>query len=62
MSTQSVTRIEGLRNHGVPTLHVEPVPARLRQLRVVIQELEQDDVQVVTPRSERTFGQKKKDD
>ena len=35
---------------GVPVLHVEPIPARLRQLRVVIQELEQDDDEVVTPR------------
>ena len=41
-----------LRDHDVPTLHEEPIPARLRQLRVVIQELEQDDVQVVTPRTE----------
>ena len=31
---------------------IEPIPARLRQLRVVIQEIEQDDVQVVTPRPE----------
>ena len=30
----------------------EPIPARLRQLRVVIQELDKDDVQVVTPRPE----------
>ena len=40
----------GVRRHYVPVLHVEPVPARLRQLRVVVQELEQDDVEVVTPR------------
>ena len=31
-------------------LHVGPVPARLRQLRVVVQELEQDADKVVTPR------------
>ena len=41
-----------VRRHNVPVLHVEPIPARLRQLRVVIQELEQDDVQVVTSRRE----------
>ena len=50
-------------------LHVEPIRARLRQLRVVFQELEQDDDEVVTPRLEtqhrgheqkqkRKFGQK----
>ena len=33
-------------------LHVEPIRARLRQLRVVLQELEQDDDEVVTPRPE----------
>ena len=54
---------------GVPVLHVEPIRARLRKLRVVLQELEQDDVEVVTPRPEtqhcgheqkqkRKFGQK----
>ena len=37
---------------GVPVLHVEPICTRLRQLRVVVQELEQDDVEVVTPRLE----------
>ena len=51
----------GLRDDGVPVLHVQPVPARLqvepictrlRQLRVVVQELEQDDDKVVTPRPE----------
>ena len=53
----------------VPVLHVEPICTRLRQLRVVVQELEQDDVEVVTPRPEtqhcgheqrhkRKFGQK----
>ena len=36
----------------MPVLHVQPVPARLRQLRVVVQELEQDDVHVVTPHPE----------
>ena len=52
-----------------PVLHVEPICARLRQLRVVLQELEQDDDKVVTPRPEtqhrgheqkqkRKFGQK----
>ena len=39
-----------VRDDGVPVLHVEPIPARLRQLRVVVQELEQDDDEVVTPR------------
>ena len=50
-------------------LHVEPIRARLRQLRVVFQELERDDDEVVTPRPEtqhrgheqkqkRKFGQK----
>ena len=59
-----------VRDDGVPVLHVvEPIRARLRQLRVVLQELEQDDVEVVTPRPEtqhcghkqkqkRKFGQK----
>ena len=42
----------GLRDDGVPVLHVQPVPARLRQLRVVVQELEHDDHQAVTPRPE----------
>ena len=42
----------GLRDDGVPVLHVQPVRARLRQLRVVVQELEQDDDQAVTPRPE----------
>ena len=36
------TRLNVVRRHYVPVLHVEPVPARLRQLRVVVQELEQD--------------------
>ena len=36
----------------VPVLHVEPIRARLRQLRVVVQELEQDSNEVVTPRPE----------
>ena len=50
-------------------LQVEPIPARLRQLRVVVQEIEQDDDEVVTPRPDprhcgheqkqkRKFGQK----
>ena len=38
----------GLQDDGVPMLHVRPVPARLRQLRVVVHELEQDDDQAVT--------------
>ena len=42
----------GLWDDGVPALHVESIRARLRQLRVVLQELEQDDVEVVTPRPE----------
>ena len=46
------TRLNVVRRHYVPVLHVEPVPARLRQLRVVVQELEQDAVQAVTPRPE----------
>ena len=41
-----------VRDDGVPVLHVEPICARLRQLRVVVQELEQDDDEVVTPRPE----------
>ena len=36
----------------VPVLHVEPICTRLRKLRVVLQELEQDDDEVVTPRPE----------
>ena len=58
-----------VRDDGVPVLHVEPLDTRLRQLRVVLQELEQDDDEVVTPRPEtqhcghkqkqkRTLGQK----
>ena len=45
---------------GVPVLHVEPVCTSLRQHRVVLQELEQDDVEVVAPRAKqkRKFGQK----
>ena len=42
----------GVRHDGVPVLHVEPIRARLRQLRVVLQELEQDDDEVVNPRPE----------
>ena len=42
----------GLRDDNVPMLHAEPMDAQLRQLRVILQELEQDDVQVVAPRSE----------
>ena len=41
-----------VRDDGVPVLHVEPIGARLRQLRVVVQELEQDSDEVVTPRPE----------
>ena len=58
-----------VRDDGVPMLHEEPIRARLRQLRVVFQELEQDDDEVVIPRPEtqhrgheqkqkRKFGQK----
>ena len=58
-----------VRDDGVPVLHVEPICTRLRQLRVVLQELEKDDDEVVTPRPEtqhcgheqkqkRKFGQK----
>ena len=61
-----------VRDDGVPVLHVEPIRARLRQLRVVFQEL-QDDDEVVTPRPEtqhcgheqnkkRKFGQKGRPD
>ena len=39
-----------VRDDGVPVLQVEPIRSRLRQLRVVVQELEQDDDKVVTPR------------
>ena len=42
----------GLRHDRKPALHVEPIYARLRQFRIVIQELEQDDVEVVAPRPE----------
>ena len=42
----------GLRHDSVPALHVEPIHARLRQLRIVIQEFEQDDVEVVAQRPE----------
>ena len=38
--------------NGVPVLHVEPIRARPRQLRVVVQELKQDDDEVVAPHSE----------
>ena len=37
-----------VQDDGVPVLHVEPIRARLRQLRVVVQELEQDSDEVVT--------------
>ena len=37
---------------GVPVLQVEPIHARLRQLRVVVQELGQDSDEVVTPRGD----------
>ena len=43
------TRLNVVWRHYV---HVEPVPARLRQLRVVVQELEQDAVQAAPPRPE----------
>ena len=60
-----------VRDDGVPVLQVEPIRARLRQLRVVVQELEQDSDEVVTPRPEtqhcgheqkqkRKFGQKER--
>ena len=52
MSAQSVTRIARYGDDGVPVLHVEPIRARLRQLRVVVQELEQDSDEVVNPRQE----------
>ena len=39
-----------VRDDGVPVLQVEPIRARLRQLRVLVQELEQDSDEVVTPR------------
>ena len=42
----------GLRDDSVPVLHIEPIRARLRQLRVVVQELKQEDDEVVTPRPE----------
>ena len=37
-----------IRDDGVPVLHVEPIRARLRQLSVVLRELEQDSEKVVT--------------
>ena len=47
----------GVRHDSVPALHVEPIRARLRQLRVVVQELEQDDNEVVAPRPDpRHYG------
>ena len=61
----------GVRHDSAPELHGEPIRARLRQLRVVVQELGQDDDEVVTPRASsgspalwtrakqrRKFGQK----
>ena len=39
-----------VREDGVPVLHVERIRARLRQPRVVVQELEQNSDEVVTPR------------
>ena len=42
----------GLRDDSIPMMHVEPMDTRLRQLRVVLQELEQDDVEVVALRPE----------
>ena len=39
-----------VRDDGVPVLQVVPIRAKLRQLRVVVQELEQDDDEVVSPR------------
>ena len=58
-----------VRDDGVLVPLVEPICTRLRQLRVVVQELEQDDVEVVTPhpvtqhcgheqKQKRKFGQK----
>ena len=41
-----------VRDDGVPMLHVEPIRARLRQLRVVFQELQQDDDEVVSPETQ----------
>ena len=51
-SQRSVTARDAIRRDSVPVLHVEPISARLRQLRVVVQELEQDNDEVVTPRPE----------
>ena len=41
-----------VRHDSEPVLQVEPIRARLRQLRVVVQQLEQDDDKVITPRPE----------
>ena len=41
-----------VQDDGVRVLRVEPICTRLRKLRVVLQELEQDDVEVVTLRPE----------
>ena len=41
-----------VRDDGVPVLHGEPICTRLRQLRVVLQEFERDDLNVVAPRPE----------
>ena len=49
---------------GVPVLHVEPIPARMRQLRVVVQELEHRHPTPGSPalwtraKQKRKFGQK----
>ena len=46
------TLAHSCRDDGVPVLHAEPICTRLRKLHVVLQELEQDDDEVVTPRPE----------
>ena len=67
MSAQSDHSHCRVQDDGVPVLHVEPICIRLRQLRVVVQELEQDSNEVVAPRppsmstrakQKRKFGQK----
>ena len=52
MSAQNVTRIAGSGTMVHQVLHVEPIRARLRQLRVVVQEPEQDSDEVATSRPE----------
>ena len=54
-----------VRDDGVPVLQIQPIRARLRQFRVVVQELEQDSDEVAETqhcgheqKQKRKFGQK----